>query len=94
MYNVLDNGKLILENVTAGEVRQAIGDPDISVWKYAQNGHKTQGRYTIQDTGKTVEKKEEKTGRKRETNTVPDEMWEEWVRACNVFKGIEWQKRC
>lgn len=94
-YNVLENGKIVLANASAAEVRELLDDQEINVWKYACNGHKTQGRYTIQDTGKKAEKKieTEKTRKKRTTNTVPEEMWEEWTKVCGMFKGIAWQKR-
>lgn len=82
-YNVLENGKIVLENATAAEVRKLLKDEDINVWRYAETGHKTQGKYTIQDTGKPIERKN--TKKKSTTNTVPKEMWKEWEKVCKMF---------
>ena len=88
-YNVLENGKIVLANASAAEVRELLGDPDINVWKYAASGYTTQGRYIIQDAEKLVEKK----SKKKQRNTVPEELWEEWTKVCRMFGGIAWQKK-
>lgn len=90
-YNVLKNGKIILQNASAAEVRKLLGDDDINVWKYAAAGYKTQGKYIIQDSGKMVERKSPK--KTSNTNTIPAEMWKEWTRVCRMFRGIAWQKK-
>lgn len=82
-YNVLENGKIVLENATAAEVRKLLKDEEINLWKYVKTGYKAQRRYTIKDTGKPVER--ENTKKKSTTNTVPKEMWEEWEKVCKMF---------
>lgn len=88
-YNVLENGKIVLANASAAEVRELLNDPDINVWKYATSGYTTQGRYIIQDAKKPVAKK----SKKKQRNTAPEELWKEWTKVCRMFRGIAWQKK-
>lgn len=83
LYNVLEGEKTVLEGVTAGEVKEFLKDPNINVWQYSDSGQRTQGKYIIQDTGKTQLPVVRK---KQQVNTIPANMWEEWEKVCAVFR--------
>lgn len=47
-YNVYDNGKMIMENVTFRDIAKKIGCSTINIPTYIEEGHKYAGRYTFE----------------------------------------------
>lgn len=55
LYNVYDNGNLIMEKVTRREIVEKIGCETISLTRYATEGVKYQDRYTFSFYGEEEE---------------------------------------
>lgn len=78
-YNVYDNGKLILKNVTRDVILKTVNCPTINLTCYAEKKVKYQGRYTFELS--EVEEEVIRTGFAKE--------WEETVK---LFKNVVWVK--
>lgn len=80
-YNVYDNGKLVLEEVTHRVVVNALGCPTINIALYASQGTKYQHRYSFELCGT------------EETKAAVDPKFEsEWNAAVALFKNVIWVK--
>ena len=79
-YNVYDDGKLIIENVTFREIAQELDCATISIPYYIESGCKYQDRYTFElYSTEHPETKENAFAR-------------EWNAACAKFKNVIWVK--
>ena len=77
-YNVYDNGKLILQNVTSGEIEKVLGCKTICISNYAEREMKYKDRYTFEVTG---------TEDKAENDFIT-----EWNRTVRLFRNVVWVK--
>lgn len=78
VYNVYDNGELVLESVFASEVREFLGSESLCVANYATFGTVFAGRYTIS---------------KADEDVARSEFARAWNEAVAPFKRVQWVKR-
>ena len=78
LYNLYDNGELVLEEVLVKEIKAFLGVKDLNVSQYASLSVAFRGRYTI-------EKIEERI-------TLDEEFIKEWNKAVEPFKRVIWVK--
>lgn len=78
LYNVYDNGKLIMEKATRKEIVEKIGFKTVNVARYATEGVKYQDRYTfdVYDV------------KKESAQTIA--FKEKWNAAVAPFKKVTW----
>ena len=80
-YNVYDNGKLILEEVTHRAIANTLGCTTISITRYATEKLKWKNRYTFELCGVV------------ETSAAVDSKFEkEWNATVALFKNVVWVK--
>lgn len=77
-YNVYDNGELILENATNGEILKYLGCTTINIPTYADKKVKYKKRYTFDVAGS--EEKEESAFER------------EWNKTVRLFRNVVWVK--
>ncbi|MBP3677860.1 MAG: hypothetical protein J6I97_05895 [Agathobacter sp.] len=80
-YNVYDNGKLIMKDVTHREIAKAIGCSTISIPQYIENGNKYAGRYIFEFSGVA------------EPDNAETTFAREWNAAVAPFKNVIWVKQ-
>lgn len=78
-YNVYDDGKLIMENVTYGEIVKEIGCSTINITCYIDRNNKYRNRYTFEYS----EVKEVK---------ADTAFAREWNKTVRLFRNVIWVK--
>lgn len=82
LYNVYDNGELILENANVGEIKKHIGITNLQyISKYADSGYLYRGRYTFEIV---------KTDDNGDAYASKFEV--DWNEAVKPFKRVKWVK--
>lgn len=81
-YNVYDNGKLVLEEVTHRTVVNTLGCTTINIGLYAERKTKWKDRYTFE-----LCEVEEKSA------AVDPKFESEWNAAVGLFKNVVWVKQ-
>ena len=77
VYNLYDNGELVLENVYAGDIKDYIGTDKISVANYVEHGFTYDGRYTME---------------KGDPDLAHPQFVKEWNEAVAPFRRVQWVK--
>jgi len=77
VYNLYEDGKLVLENVFAGDITDYIGTNTIHVANYATNGVLYKGRYLMVKVDEDLDR---------------SKFAREWNEAVAPFRRVEWVK--
>lgn len=77
VYNLYEDGNLVLENVFAGDIKEYLGDDKLCVSNYAENGIVYRGHYTLE---------------KADADLARSMFAREWNEAVAPFKRVEWVK--
>ena len=77
VYNLYDEGELVLENVYAGDIKEYIGNDKINVSHYVENGVTYGGRYTME---------------KGDPDLVCSQFAKAWNEAVAPFRRVQWVK--
>ena len=78
-YNVYDNGHLIIENATSGEITKALDCKTICINTYAEEKMRYKERYTFVIVG-------------TEQQVSDNDFVKEWEKMVSLFKNVVWVK--
>ncbi len=87
IYDVSEEGKVIMAGVTAGEIKSFFSMSGMKMTDYTRTGYKIKGRYTIMDAGLIEQGK--RAGIEKTFN-MPERFWESWRACCNMFQNVTW----
>lgn len=77
IYNLYDEGELVLENVYAEDIKEFLGNDKINISQYAENGIIYAGHYKIE---------------KGDSDLARSMFAREWDKAVAPFRRVEWVK--
>jgi len=84
-YDVYENGELICENKTCGQVSEITGIDSAHVWNYAEYGICRYKRYMVAFTGEPI-------AQCRSKDKEPIEFKRLWQKAVAPFKKVAWSR--
>lgn len=81
LYNLYEGEEIVMQEVTAEEIREKTGMPKLKLRNYERTGAKIKSIYRVEQCGIVASD----AGNKRH---ITSELWEEWKKVCSRLNGI------
>lgn len=81
-YNLYEREKIVMQAVTAEEIRIKTGMPSLKLGNYVRTGVKIKGLYRVKQSETTLADETEKFH-------ITSDMWDAWKEVCGRLKGIQ-----
>lgn len=81
-YNLYEGEKIVMQAVTAEEIRIKTDTPSLKLGNYVRTGAKIKGLYRVEQSETTLTDEREKFH-------ITCDMWDAWKEVCGRLKGIQ-----